>query len=619
MHAMKWLNRVLPNDDGGLNDRPRLYGYTVCFVGAPILLVTIFSIWQLGDASFYLLISGGIALATLLMIGLSSYFNFAVKKMLTAALLITFANVWGIGCWEMLAGDHKQHHLAVLLFIPALVVSLMQHKIVFLLMPIQFGLVYFLSTEYAGKYFSAEFTEADIVIMGAMFAIMSTVSFSMAAITARIRDKNDEKFLSVIEEKKKLSMTDALTGLKNRRAFMEMLENDREQNTHRVLAFVDLDRFKPINDQFGHAAGDDLLSEIAARLSAAPDVAYAARIGGDEFAFVLQRSAVGTDADQTIGRIHRLLTKDIETEAGSLSVGASIGYVDAEDDIDSPDLLLPAAEIAMRRAKQNRSGWTRFDHQVDDATMATAALETAFKKALQRGHIRAALQPIGCARSHMIIGHELLARWVDPEYDQQPRPDQFIPIAEKLGLLNDLLWVTLGEAIKSPEALTGMLSLNVSPAQITATDFISRLVDLLEQSNFPPDRIVLEITEEVAFRNVEQNIEVLNEARRLGMTVALDDFGTGFSSLFIVEKLPLDKLKIDRSLVSELSQNAKSRTILEIALQMASKLGMVSCVEGIEDARTATLVARLGAKEIQGFWLGKPDLVERHSRFRNVA
>lgn len=616
---MKVLSRLIQTGDGELTDRSRLYGYTACLVGVPILLVTITSIWMLGEADHYLLISGIIAVLTLFAIGISTYMNNSVEKTLGYALLVTYINIWVICSWEILAGDHKQHHLAVLLFIPLITVSLLRHRIIFTLMPIQFLLVYFASTEYAGQYFSTEFSQNDIVIIGILFAIMSCVSFFMSAITARIREINDAKFLAVIDEKKALALTDPLTGLKNRRALIDAIETSWGRQGGFVLAFMDLDRFKPINDQYGHTAGDELLSEIANRLSAAEDVEFAARLGGDEFAFILKPGLSGQQADLAVKLIHDLLTKDVKSSEATLSFGTSIGYVENNDDVASSSLMLPAAEIAMRRAKQNRSGWERFNRQIDNATMATGVLEIAFKKALMDGQICAAVQPIACAQSYKIVGYELLARWANSGLKEDPRPDQFIPIAEKLGLLNELLWATLNEALAASDKLVGTLSINVSPAQITASDFIPKLVEVLKSHNFPRQRIVLEVTEEVMFRNVSQNIQVLKEARRLGMTIALDDFGKGYSSLSIVEKLPLDKLKIDRSLVFDLAGNNRMRAILEVALEMANKLDLESCVEGIESKADAQEVAKLGAKQIQGFWLGKPQLVSRMDVLERVA
>jgi len=602
-----------------VSDRHRLYGYTACFAGIPITMFCIAIIVALGEESFYVWVCGLIGIVTLTIVGICCYLNFAVKRVLSIALLATYANVWGIGTWEVLAGAYKQHQLALMLFIPLIIVSLMKNRMIFMLIPAQFGLVYFVSTRYAHEYFSDQFTEQNIVILGVLFAAMSCVVLFMSAVTARIRDKNDKKFMRVIEEKRVLSMTDHLTGLINRRALSDVLERTWNDTDEFTLAFMDLDRFKPINDQFGHAAGDTLLCEIADRLSSDEDVQFAARIGGDEFALVLNSEINGKKADRAVKRIHSMITEDVVFNEHVLSFGTSIGYVQAKRDVDCASLLLPAAEISMRRAKITKVGWARYDVQEDDATMATAALEVAFKQALESGNIRAALQPIACAQSHEIKGYELLSRWVDSGLRTDPRPDQFIPIAEKLGLLNQLLRVTLEEALSTADLSGKFLSINISPAQIVATDFIWRLRRGLKAHNFPAENLVLEITEEVAFRNVEQNVRVLNEARRHGMTVALDDFGKGYSSLSIVEKLPLDKLKIDRSLVVEADCNERMESILDIALQMARKLGLESCVEGIEQESLARRVAELGATEIQGYWLGKPELVSATPDLEAVA
>lgn len=595
--------------EGDTDDRARLYGYTACFAGIPITIFSIAVIDMLGQHSIYIWACGAIGIVTLSIIGLCCYLNFAVKRVLAIGLLVTYLNVWTLGTWETLAQDFKQHQLALMLFIPLIIVSLMRNRMIFMLIPAQFGLVYYSTTQYAHRYFSEEVTDSNITILGVLFATMSCIVFFMSAITARIRDKNDEKFLRVIEEKRLLSMTDHLTGLINRRALSDEIESIWQKGEPFTLAFMDLDRFKAINDQFGHAAGDALLCELAERLSSVVDVKFAARIGGDEFAFVLNDDLQGEDSDAAIARVHAAISADVTFDGTALAYGASIGYADGFADVDCKSLLLPAAEISMRRAKFNQTGWARYDTQQDDATMATPALEVAFEKALRSGNIRATLQPIGCASSHDIKGYELLSRWVDSDLPNDPRPDQFIPIAEKLGLLNDLLWVTLEEVLAKVDLRSKFLSVNVSPAQIVANDFVCKLRKCLKDYNFPAQNLVLEITEEVAFRNVEQNVKVLEEARRHGMTVALDDFGKGYSSLSIVEKLPLDKIKIDRSLVSEADENKRIDSILEIALQMAHKLDLESCVEGVERAVIAERVAELGATEIQGYWLGKPELI----------
>lgn len=616
---MGMVDGLIQDSDNEVSDRARQYGYTACFAGIPITLFSIAIIDALGQHSVYVWACGLIGIVTLTIVGIFCYLNIAVKRALEVGLLLTYVNVWTLGTWESIAGDFKQHQLALMLFIPLIIVSLMKNRMIFILIPAQFGLVFFSTTQYAHRYFSDEFTDQNITILGVLFAAMSCVVFFMSAITARIRDKNDEKFLRLIEEKRVLSITDHLTGLINRRALTDEIEKAWEEGKGFTLAFLDLDRFKSINDQYGHAAGDALLCELAERLSNSPDISLASRIGGDEFAFILSDNLTGEEANRAIERIHSSITADVAFERNSLAYGTSIGYVEALADVDCVSLVLPAAEIAMRRAKLTQVGWARYDLRQDDATMGTAALELAFKKALFSGNIRAALQPIGCAHSHDIKGYELLSRWVESGLENDPRPDQFIPIAEKLGLLNDLLWITLEEALDRADLRSKFLSVNVSPAQIIGTDFVAKLRKCLRKHGYPPQNLVLEITEEVAFRNVDQNVGVLEEARRHGITVALDDFGKGYSSLSIVEKLPLDKIKIDRSLVLDADHNSRMDSILDIALQMAHKLGLESCVEGVERESVAKRVAELGATEIQGYWLGKPELIAEQAYPERIA
>ncbi|MEM8635560.1 MAG: bifunctional diguanylate cyclase/phosphodiesterase [Pseudomonadota bacterium] len=443
---------------------------------------------------------------------------------------------------------------------------------------------------------------------------LGLATFGVGLSTAGYAYANERAALKLKQQKEQietLAYRDPLTGLKNLRALDEALVSSLGKSDAFTLAFMDLNHFKTINDQFGHSAGDALLVAIANRLTNSPHVSYAARIGGDEFAFVLDSKMIGNSVTAAIKEIHSNVTESVVVDQAELRPGASIGFVESSSVLDSVAQLIPAAESAMRRAKQSRTGWTQYDAVIDNASVETAALELAFRSALESGNVRAVLQPILCARNHEIKGYELLSRWTGSDLPVAPRPDQFIPIAEKLGLLNELLWTTLKEALTAPQLDEKYLSINVSPAQIVATDFIPKMLKCLRESNFNPQQLTLEVTEDVAFRNLDKNIKVLRLARRHGISVALDDFGRGYSSLSIVEKLPLDKVKIDRSFAFECDRNDRKRSLLEIAIQMAEKLGLESCVEGIETHTVANCVAELGATEVQGFLFGKPELIAK--------
>jgi len=276
--------------------------------------------------------------------------------------------------------------------------------------------------------------------------------------------------------------------------------------------------------------------------------------------------------------------------------------------------LLRSADTAMRRAKSSRLGWAIFNPRIDNAALASSTLEVELKSAIKNGEIKAAIQPIANAKTRKTVAYELLARWTDSGFERDPSPKDFIPIAEKLGLLNEILWVTLDEALAHVELNELRLAINVSPAQLLASDFLETLLSVLERHEVSPTSITIEITEEVAFRNLARNIVILEQARALGMKIALDDFGTGYSSLSMLDTLPLDKLKIDQSFVRKSDKSEQSKRILLAAIRLAKQLGLESCVEGIETQEFAARVAVLGADHIQGYWLGRPALVRDAKR-----
>lgn len=522
-----------------------------------------------------------------------------------ASLIFLCSSVIGMSIASWIASEYNLLPLASLTATPVFFGLLLSWK---QCLRFTFGLTAFIFLTAAWFGFSNH-ASAYLVFNSIAFAFAAFgVGFSTAGY-AYTNARAARKLKQQKEEIQALAYRDPLTGLKNLRALDETIAASLKEGDVFTLAFMDLDRFKPINDQYGHSAGDALLIAIAERLMDSSFVSYAARIGGDEFAFVLKSRFVDDAADDAIKEIHAAITEFVIHEHVRLLPGVSIGYAENSSDLNSVSLLVVAAESAMRRAKQNKIGWRQYDQDIDNASLESGAIELAFRSALDEGHIRAALQPIVCARTRDIKGFELLSRWTDSNLPKDPGPDQFIPIAERLGLLNELLWNTLRETLCSSEIGDKTLSINVSPAQLLATDFLPKLIQTLREGRFDPSKLTLEVTEDVAFRNLDKNVKVLQQARRHGISIALDDFGCGYSSLSIVEKLPLDKIKIDRSLVMECDRNERRESLLEIAIQMAHKLGLESCVEGVETVHVAEKAETLGAGELQGFLFGKPKLI----------
>ena len=617
MSVRTWLPVFDPVDP---NQRWRKYGLISSLLGCITLTALIIGLHLNNRASIVLFVTAIPCCITLIVTAVSCWTNYRVKPVLFVNLILLFMMIWTAGLIESAVVGMQIHGFALFFFLPLLVVSMLNHKIIFALMPVQFALVFVATKIYSKTYFSAEFQTIDTVdYVAYISATCSALSFLMTGLISMIRDNSDRKFRAALEEKRQLANTDPLTGLANRRAFFETLKELWDEQRPFVLAYLDLLRFKPLNDQYGHAAGDAVLKELSARMQNTPHMQLVARLGGDEFAIILDPDFAGDPIIDVISDIHAQLTNDVNSKFGVLNVGVSIGCAKAFTDVSSLTMLTSAAETAMRRAKSRGLPWAEYKKDIDEASLTTSAIEVAFKHALNAGKIRAAVQPLVCAATKKIVGYELLSRWVDSGFEKNPTPDQFVPIAEKLGLLNELLWRTLDETLSNLDLSGLKLSINVSPGQIASTDFLVRLMATLSQKDVSPCAIVLEVTEQVAFRNIERNVEVLRKARALGMSIALDDFGTGYASLSIIDSLPLDKVKIDRSFVQPSDRGSRKDAILSAAIQMCQQLDLVCCVEGVETKAVADAVAALGADEVQGYLFGRPCLVKDLSRLTLVA
>ncbi|MFN7054128.1 putative bifunctional diguanylate cyclase/phosphodiesterase [Hyphomonas sp.] len=449
------------------------------------------------------------------------------------------------------------------------------------------------------------------------FAILALLTYLITSTVHNLQIR--AQLGDLVLESARLAAEDALTGLSNRRRFEEIVQEYSAGERQVTVAFMDLDRFKPLNDEYGHSVGDEVLREIGTRLRSQPDMLAAARIGGDEFAVLLGSSGSDQETARKIEALHQQLTALIPTGAGNVSVGASIGWARTSGPGASVSEVLHAADVAMRRAKFERLNFVQYDPVVDSAAMASTALELAFRHALKAGRIRAALQPIVSVRDGSVVSLELLSRWPESGFARDPGPQDFIPIAERLGLLNELLWCTLEQALPKVSGTGQLLAINVSPSQLTATNFLFNLTVLITKHGVPPSRIELEVTEQVAFRNVAENCAVLDRARAVGYRVVLDDFGTGYSSLAMLGQLPLDKIKLDRAFVGELKDHAASKKILKATVSLAQELGICCSVEGIENAETAAMVASFGCDQMQGYWIGMPELVEPQPVLMDLA
>jgi diguanylate cyclase (GGDEF)-like protein/PAS domain S-box-containing protein len=405
---------------------------------------------------------------------------------------------------------------------------------------------------------------------------------------------------------------DALTSLPNRTLFREELEQAlsmvKPADQLAVLC-LDLDHFKKINDTLGHPIGDALLSQVAARLRqcVGPNDTVA-RLGGDEFAIVqfcrgCDPSAVPALASQIVEAV----AAPYEINGHQLMIGVSIGISLAPEDGDNPDALLKNADLALYRAKADGRGTYRFfEAGMDARAQARRLLELDLRLALQRNEFEVHYQPIRDLASDEIVVCEALVRWKHP-LRGLIGPNQFIPLAEENGLIIKLgEWVLRTACRDAARWSTACVAVNLSPAQFKNPDLVATVKSALGDCGLPASRLELEITESVLLQNSEATRSTLHELRALGLKISLDDFGTGYSSLSYLRSFPFDKIKIDRSFVSELASSKDSLAIVRAVTGLGKSLGIVTTAEGVETDAQLEMLCREGCTQAQGYLISKP-------------
>ncbi|WP_342151754.1 EAL domain-containing protein [Methylorubrum sp. SB2] len=415
-----------------------------------------------------------------------------------------------------------------------------------------------------------------------------------------------------------LARHDALTGLANRTTLHEHLAavlrfsgpgGARADDERRAVLFLDLDRFKPINDTLGHAVGDRLLQEVARRLRGAVRAYdFVARLGGDEFAVVLdavEAVHLPTIADRIIEALNRPFTFD----GLSLTVGVSIGIAVSCETVHTPDELLRDADLALYRAKKDGRNRHRFyDPSMSEVVNARAALETELRRAFREGALSLHYQPIVRARSGTTIGFETLLRWHRAD-GSAISPAIFVPVAEEAGMMPEIgAWVLMEacrEAAGWPAGLS--VAINVSATQLRDPRFTETVERALASSGLPAARLEIEITETAVLENRELALALLQRVAALGVRIALDDFGTGYSSLSFVHSFPLSRIKIDRSFVKGLGQDPQSTAIVRAILGLSRSLGLAVTAEGVETEAQRLILVKERCPDLQGFLFGRPE------------
>ncbi|MEO7634623.1 MAG: EAL domain-containing protein [Sphingomicrobium sp.] len=411
-----------------------------------------------------------------------------------------------------------------------------------------------------------------------------------------------------------LARHDPLTGLANRRVVAEFLADadDRASANDCELAVlaIDLDRFKPVNDIHGHAAGDLVLREVSKRLAEVlhPDSQnLLARLGGDEFAFVIQY-ARGSDLPIRLAKqIVNCLAEPIAVSDTKVKIGASVGIALRTHELGDPETLLRAADLAMYGAKrEGRSTFRSYEPRMDLELRLRATLEEDLRRALEHGEIVPMYQPISSLPDGEVVGFEALARWTHPERGEIG-PDTFIPIAEDAGLIDRLTAVILRRACEDAKNWPAPLSLsiNISPVQLKNAWLAAQLLQIITEAGFAPSRLIVEITESGLVGDYEAARQIITSLKNAGVQVALDDFGTGYSSLNHLRELQFDRIKIDRSFVKDLS-NLDNGRLVKAIIGLGDTLGIAVTAEGIETQAGYDILAALGCDFGQGFLMGIP-------------
>jgi diguanylate cyclase (GGDEF)-like protein len=411
-----------------------------------------------------------------------------------------------------------------------------------------------------------------------------------------------------------LARHDPLTGLPNRRFFSEKLDHALEsaaaETRGTAVLMMDLDGFKPINDIYGHAVGDEALAVFAERVSNITRAdALLARVGGDEFAIIQADIASLDDPTRLARRIVVAVSEPIQIAGAALKLGVGIGIAIAPDDGATRDELMRRADRALYRAKAEGASTIRFFEPQMDANMERrVAMEKGLRAALTAKAIVPHYQPLVSLDNNRITGFEALARWESAEFGQVA-PDVFIPIAEECGLIGELGDQMLRHACLDASAWPKdiRVAVNLSAIQLRDDTLGLRILSILAETDLPPHRLELELTESVLVDNFSKAQRVIEPLRQAGVRIALDDFGTGYATIAQLRKLHLDRIKIDRSFVDLVCKDPESLVIVRAILGLASGFGLSTLAEGIEDAQQLACLKETGCLEGQGYLFGKAE------------
>jgi diguanylate cyclase (GGDEF)-like protein len=456
---------------------------------------------------------------------------------------------------------------------------------------------------------SLEYGLSSLVFLG----FIMSFALVIASVRKSLRLRREMAFREMAESQAQtLARHDVLTGLPNRRLLIEKIEHlvrhPADDLSYAVL-LVDLDRFKSVNDVHGHAAGDFVLCQAADRITdLLPEGAMAARLGGDEFSLLVPFEPGSDELMRLSQQIITRLSEPMEVAHTHVDIGATVGIALVRHDGNDPEELLRSADIAMYRGKRDGRGTYRFfEANMDRELRARVSLECELRSAIARGEVRPHYQPLVALPSQNLEGFEVLARWYHPTQGVLS-PNVFIPIAEDSGLITELSYAILRQAAVDARSWPAhlRLAINISPHQFKDRQLAERLLAILAETGFPPERLEVEITESALTNDIELARATLKALQSVGVSIALDDFGTGYSSLSHLRELKFDKIKIDRSFVQSLKDQEESAKIVHAILGLGKSLGVMTTAEGIETKENLSWLAEQGCTNGQGYLFGAP-------------
>uniref|UniRef100_UPI00356156F8 putative bifunctional diguanylate cyclase/phosphodiesterase n=1 Tax=Actinotalea sp. TaxID=1872145 RepID=UPI00356156F8 len=411
-------------------------------------------------------------------------------------------------------------------------------------------------------------------------------------------------------EAMRLSLTDELTGLPNRRALMKATDHALQHRGPASIVLIDLDAFKDINDSLGHAVGDDVLVALAARLErSAPAGVRIARLGGDEFGLLVP-SEDDLDLFEAAQAVRAVLREPLFVHGIDVSIDSSAGIARRHEDDAAGTELLRRADIAMYEAKTSRAGVLLYDAARDGLSHLRLQRGEALRTAIAEHQLLAWYQPQVDARTRQVVAMEALVRWWHPAEGLLP-PATFLSDARRSGLMPALTEVVMHQVIAdarrwSDQGISLRVAMNWAPPELMGGPLLQRFFAALEESGLPDGSLLVEVTEDSFLTDPERARLVLHDLRAHGVEVSIDDYGSGFSSLAYLRDLPVQELKMDRSFVAPVSTDERSRLIVQTTSQMARAMGLRFVAEGVEDARGAAELVPLGVDVLQGYHIARP-------------